>query len=478
VKLSQLFQQVFEHDHDVALSQIKTDCRLVEPGDVFICLTPNAENAKRYSSHAINRGALCVMADPKQALEKQSAIIECPGLIEQAADIACRLYDDPSQKLKVLGVTGTNGKTSVCHLLAQALTHLGKKSAVLGTAGNGIWPDLIESPLTTLGVFELQAKLAEYVDAGVDYVAMEVSSHGLVQGRVRGVQFAVGIFTNLSRDHLDFHGTMQAYANAKRSFFDCPMQLAVINVDDEIGHEWIEAWPKNGPRLLRYGLDREADAKLSLQNLATLPQRFEFEGCTQRFASRTLLIGRFNLYNLLSVITALVSLGFEGETLSELIPSLKPPLGRMQVFQVEGKPLAVVDYAHTPEALSSVLTALREFTQGRLYCVFGCGGDRDAGKRPLMGAIAQKQADVVILTNDNPRGESPEAIVSDILAGFSGLKPSVMLDRREAIAFALHEAKAGDIVLIAGKGHENYQIIGDARYAFSDAACVSAALEG
>lgn len=478
MKLSQLFQQVFEQDHDVALSQIKTDCRLVEPGDVFICLTPNAENAKRYSSHAITRGALCVIADPKQALEKQAAIIEYPSLIEQAADIACRLYDNPSQKLKVLGVTGTNGKTSVCHLLAQALTKLGHKAALLGTAGNGIWPDLTDSPLTTLGVFELQAKLAEFVDAGVDYVAMEVSSHGLVQGRVRGVHFALGIFTNLSRDHLDFHGTMQAYANAKRSFFDCPMQAALINADDEIGREWIEAWPNNGPKLLRYALDCEADAKLSLQSQATLPQRFEFEGCGQCFTSNTLLIGRFNLYNLLSVITALVSLGFEGEALGELLPSLKPPLGRMQVFQTEGKPLAVVDYAHTPDALASVLSALREFTQGRLYCVFGCGGDRDAGKRPLMGAIAQKRADVVILTNDNPRGESPEAIVSDILAGFSELKPRVILDRREAIVDVLREAKAGDIVLIAGKGHENYQIIGDVRHAFSDAACVNAALEG
>lgn len=380
----------------------------------------------------------------------------------------------------MIGVTGTNGKTSVTQWIAQALTARGRKCALVGTLGNGFPGALVPGPNTTPGAHVLREFLPESVRQGARACAMEVSSIGLHQNRVAGLRFDVAVFTNLTRDHLEYHGTMEAYAAEKAKLFAWPgLRAAVLNLDDAFGREL--AGRLRG-RVLTIGYtledERGADTVLRAAALAETGAGLSFALDGIRF--EVPVVGRFNAANLLAVIGALLA---GGEKLADIAGALKhivPPPGRMQPVGGENAPLVVVDYAHSPDALEKVLTTLRGTAtarDGRLVCVFGCGGDRDPGKRPQMGAIAERLADAVVVTSDNPRGENPQAIIEQILAGMT-VQPVVEPDRATAIHVAIAQAGERDVILLAGKGHEPYQEIAGVRIPFSDLDCATSALAG
>jgi UDP-N-acetylmuramoyl-L-alanyl-D-glutamate--2,6-diaminopimelate ligase len=381
--------------------------------------------------------------------------------------------------LFMVGVTGTNGKTSVTQWIAQALAALGRKCAVVGTLGNGFPGDLISGPNTTPGAAALRQILPDLVAQGAMACAMEVSSIGLHQKRVAEVAFDVAVFTNFTRDHLDYHGTMEDYAAEKRKLFDMPgLRVAVLNLDDPFGAQ-LDAELASRMRVIGYTLEAKVSRgeTLAATDLAMDGAGLSFTLDGVRIEAP--MVGRFNASNLLAVIGALLA---GGETLADIagvLPRLTPPPGRMQTIGGEGKPLVVIDYAHTPDALEKALTTLRETAAvrgGSLACVFGCGGERDPGKRPLMGAVAEALADRVLVTSDNPRGEKPEAIIADIIGGMKN-RPEIELDRARAIRQAVSAANSRDIVLLAGKGHEPYQEVAGARHPFSDLEQARQALE-
>ncbi len=400
-----------------------------------------------------------------------------PGLSALVGRIADRFFERPSAQLRVVGITGTNGKTTCAYLLAQCLESLGRPAAYIGTIGWGR-PAALERPThTTPDVVTLHRQLAGLRAAGVREVAMEVSSHALDQDRIAGVRFHSAAFTNLSRDHLDYHRSMRAYAEAKARLFAVPgLTRAIVNVGDEFGRELVQRLSDRLP-ITAVWLGAEDSGVAAESTLHCAAVSMEARGFSMdlagSFGAVTLharLIGRFNAENCLVVLACLASLGVALPAAAAALAGCKAPPGRMELIEATraGQPLAVVDYAHTPDALAKALQALRGHCRGALWCVFGCGGDRDSGKRPLMGAVADELADQIIVTDDNPRSESPDAITRQIAAGITVHAVRIIHDRAEAIATALTEADAIDVVLIAGKGHEDYQIYGEARREFSD----------
>ena len=385
-----------------------------------------------------------------------------------------------TSSLFMIGVTGTNGKTSVTQWIAHALTRLGRKCALVGTLGNGFPTALIPGPNTTPGAAVLQQLLPEFTRQGAQACAMEVSSIGLHQNRVAGIVFDVAVFTNFTRDHLDYHGGMAEYAAEKRKLFEMPgLRSAVINLDDPFGVE-LAAQLKGRVRTMGYTLadGQGTDSVLRAENLAQTSTGTAFEVDGVRFVAP--VIGRFNASNLLAVIGAVLAGDESLANIAAALQSIAPPPGRMQTLGGTGEPLIVVDYAHSPDALEKVLTTLRETATvrgGKLVCVFGCGGDRDIGKRPLMGGIAERLADTVVLTSDNPRSENPQAIIAAIRAGMQ-TAPMIEADRALAIAQAVAQADAHDVILLAGKGHEPYQEIAGKRLPFSDIESGKSALAG
>jgi UDP-N-acetylmuramoyl-L-alanyl-D-glutamate--2,6-diaminopimelate ligase len=390
-------------------------------------------------------------------------------LAEQLSAIAGRFYGEPSRNLRLVGVTGTNGKTSVSQLIAQALDRLGERCGIIGTLGTGFHGELELGRHTTPDAIGVQAALAGLKQREARAVAMEVSSHGLDQGRVAALAFDVAVFTNLSRDHLDYHGSMDAYAAAKARLFDMPgLSCCVINLDDAFGRQL--AAQAREARLITYSLEDPA------ATLYCPDARLDDEGIHARLVTaqgerilRSPLLGRFNLSNVLAAVGALLGMDYPLDEILEVLPLLQGPAGRMQRLGGAGLPLVVVDYAHTPDALEKVLEALRPHAHGRLLCLFGCGGDRDRGKRPLMAAAAERLADVVLVTDDNPRNEAPEQIFADIRQGFSDAAAvSFQHGRADAIAAVIAASRGDDVVLLAGKGHEDYQEIRGERLPFSD----------
>jgi len=454
---------------DCVVSGLAIDSRQVRPGDLFFA-TPGAQaDGRAYMADAARRGAAAILYESNGAppTDLPVPVFAVTRLRQQAGVVADRFYDSPSRHLVVVGVTGTNGKTTCAQLLAQALDQPPQRCAVIGTLGFGFPGALNESLHTTPDAVTVHRLLREFLDAGARYASMEVSSHALDQGRVTAVAFDVAVFTNLTRDHLDYHGDMQAYANAKGSLFSWPtLRHAVINVDDEFGDTLAQRIRERVP-VVTYGLAQGdlhvRELSLTRRGIDMLVRTPQGDACVM-----SPLFGRFNAYNLLAVLATLLAIDLP---LSEAVARLsraRPAPGRVEHFGGNaGQPLVVVDYAHTPDALKQVLTTLREHTRGRLLCVFGCGGDRDRGKRPQMGAIAERLADQVILTDDNPRTEDADAIIAEIRAGMSS-EPVVARDRRGAIAQAIAQASADDIVLVAGKGHEAYQQVGTTRLPYSD----------
>ena len=471
---------------DIVVSGLTLDSRRVRPGDAFVALKGGTTHGMDFMPMAIERGAVAILAESPDAARVPSPasrvpVLQIDNLRQHLGTIAARFFGDPSSSLTLLGVTGTNGKTSTVQMLSHALHLLGHASASIGTLGVGFDGALEAGERTTPDVISVHAQLAALRDAGASHVAMEVSSHALDQHRVDGVQFKLAVFTNLTRDHLDYHGTMQAYGEAKARLFAWPtLEAAVINIDDAFGRE-LAARIGDRVACLRTSVDGQADAGVRATHVHALASGLDFhlhtpwgEGDVQ-----SPLLGRFNVANLLAVAACLGALGESFERIVEVLGRLQPVNGRMsRLGGHDGAPLLVVDYSHTPDALEQALASLRAHCAGRLICVFGCGGDRDAGKRPEMGAIAERLADCIIVTDDNPRSEDGDAIVADILAGLSRRDAArVRRDRAQAIAQALDMARPEDVILVAGKGHETYQEVAGERRPFDDMAVARAAME-
>ncbi|OOG66236.1 UDP-N-acetylmuramoyl-L-alanyl-D-glutamate--2,6-diaminopimelate ligase [Rhodanobacter sp. B04] len=467
----------------IVVSGLALDSRRVRRGDAFFALRGSQGHGIEFAASAVQRGAQVVLAEaPAVEVEALDVpLLWIDGLHDQVSEIAARFHDRPTEAMRVVGITGTNGKTSCVQLLAQALTFLGRRTASIGTLGAGVHGQLREGERTTPDAISVQGLLAEFREAGVSHVAMEVSSHALEQGRVAAVDFEVAAFTNLTRDHLDYHGSMEAYGAAKAKLFAWPgLQSAVINLDDAFGRELATQLPA-GVKPLRFSMADAAGAEITASAVATSAEGLAFRLRTPwgTHALNSHLLGRFNVANLLIVVACLGALGEPFERIVAAVEQLQPVNGRMsRLGGLHGLPLVVVDYAHTPDALEQALNAVRAHCSGRLICVFGCGGERDAGKRPLMGAIAARLADIAIVTDDNPRGEDGDLIVAQIVAGMQAPRAmTVERDRATAIGQALQLAQSGDVVLIAGKGHETYQEGAAGKRPFDDLAVAHAALE-
>jgi UDP-N-acetylmuramoyl-L-alanyl-D-glutamate--2,6-diaminopimelate ligase len=467
----------------IPVSVLVSDSRKAAPGAVFAAYPGETRDGRDFIAQAVAQRADGVLWEEDHY--QWDPVLNIPnagvaGLKTRIGEIAAHVYGEPSRALHMIGVTGTNGKTSVAHWVAQTLSQLGRKTAVIGTVGNGFPGALTPTLNTTPDAIELQQRLANYRQQGAAACAMEVSSHGLVQGRVNGTAFNVAVLTNLSRDHLDYHGDMDSYAAAKARLFNWPgLDWVVLNVDDAFGQR-LEGETRP-TRVAGYGFQRGAVVadKLNLSQ-AGLHLRVHTDWGNAELDAP--LLGRFNAANLLAVLTTLLVSDVKLDDACKALAHITPPPGRMQTFGGDEHPLVVVDYAHTPDALEKVLATLREIaTGGRLICVFGCGGNRDKGKRPLMGKAASKGADEVWITSDNPRNEDPRHIIDDILAGTGGAKSDrpvhIEPDRARAIFEAIGGAHHGDVVLIAGKGHEDYQEVAGERLPFSDVVVAKKALE-
>ena len=473
---------------DIVVRGLTLDSRAVEPGDAFVAIAGFGAHGLNFTAQAKEKGASAILFEPPVPSELQAPrdAIAVPNLRARMGALADRFHAYPSRDMKMVGVTGTNGKTSTVQLLAQAWHIRGIRCGSIGTLGAGMYGEVVPTGFTTPLVLQMHALLAQLRDAGAKAVAMEVSSHALDQGRVDAVHFDVGVFTNLTRDHLDYHGDMATYGAAKARLFAWPeLKAAVINLDDEYGRTLHAQLPK-AVRAVGVSSRGQDGAVLRAESLALdasgINFQLEVEGEGYPVASR--LLGRFNVDNLLAVAGALYALGELPQEIARTLSRLQPIHGRMNRLggtvdeRQRRLPLVVIDYAHTPDALEQALASLRDHTGAKLICVFGCGGDRDAGKRPQMAAAAERLADRVIVTDDNPRTENGDRIVADIMAGFAQPEAvTVLRDRRAAIERAVGEAGEHDIVLIAGKGHEPYQEINGVKHPFDDTGVARQALE-
>jgi UDP-N-acetylmuramoyl-L-alanyl-D-glutamate--2,6-diaminopimelate ligase len=467
---------------EARVSDLTLDSREVRPGSLFFALPGQNAHGLKFAADAAMRGASVVLWDPAgdarlPALPPEVFAAAVPNLKSLVGRIADRFFNWPSSHLRITGITGTNGKTTCAYLLAQCLEHLGNAAAYIGTIGWGRPATLTEPTHTTPDAVTVHRTLAKLRASGVRDVAMEVSSHALDQGRVEAVRFQVAAFTNLTRDHLDYHGTMREYGEAKAKLFErTELAHIVLNVGDEFGRALAQSYSGSASLIaVSAGVGTSgwlADRALNATEVRLNPRGISIglDGSFGKLKVETQLMGRFNAENSLVVMGCLLSLGVSLDAAANALSACKPAPGRMEVVQAQArnKPIVLVDYAHTPDALLKALSAAREHCQGALWCVFGCGGDRDSGKRPVMGAIAEELADRIIVTDDNPRSEDPQVITDGILGGMKSRNVRVIHDRGEAIAAALREAQAADVVLIAGKGHEDYQIYGQTRRSFSD----------
>jgi UDP-N-acetylmuramoyl-L-alanyl-D-glutamate--2,6-diaminopimelate ligase len=480
----------------LCVRRLVNDSRAVKPGDTFVAYPGHARDGRDYIAHAIESGAAAVLWeragfrwDPRWRVPN----LGVRALRHRAGEIASRFHGRPSRRLQVIGVTGTNGKTTCSQWITQALTRCGRRCAVIGTLGYGLRAPLKPLVNTTPDALWLHAQLSEFARRGAQAVAMEVSSIGLDQDRVAGIEFDTALFTNLSRDHLEYHRTMRRYQEAKARLFAWQtLRHAVVNLDDDFGAELARRIRRPGLEVIGYGFDAARGARgarLVGANLVSRAAGVSFDARTPWGAARVTgpVPGRHNASNLLGVLAVLLASGIPLRRAVAALAALKPLPGRLQRFGGGAKPLVVVDYAHTPDALKQALLTLHELLpaqsrvashESRLICVFGCGGERDPGKRPQMGRIAVRLADHVVLTSDNPRGEEPKEIIGDIVAGVPGGAGGVEIepDRRAAIMRAVARARRGDIVLVAGKGHEAYQEIRGVQHPFSDAAVAREAL--
>jgi UDP-N-acetylmuramoyl-L-alanyl-D-glutamate--2,6-diaminopimelate ligase len=468
---------------DREVTGVAYDSRRVTPGMVFVAIPGQKTDGHEFVDAAIDRGAAAIICERNGILAQRATKIKVPDVRLALAQVAASYYGNPSSRLKVVGVTGTNGKTTVSFMVKAILEAAGIKSGLMGTVHYEIGDRVIPAQRTTPESLEVQQMMSQMLRAGCQACVMEVSSHALEQKRVVGIDFDVAVFTNLTRDHLDFHRTMENYFMAKQKLFTAlagrkKKTVAVINIDDDFGARL--SGQTNAEVELTYGLQTAARLRAAKIQLGHEESKFTVETPERHFPCRLPLIGRHNIYNALAATGAGLALGAEIVHLQAALNAITPVPGRLESVAA-GQPFGVfVDYAHTDDALQNVLTTLREITKGRVLIAFGCGGNRDAGKRPRMGKIAAELADFAIITSDNPRKEQPEKIATQIEEGFCEVRRDryrVELDRRRAIHEVIAEAKDGDSVLIAGKGHETYQEFEDTVVPFDDRLHAREALE-
>ncbi|NLL51946.1 MAG: UDP-N-acetylmuramoyl-L-alanyl-D-glutamate--2,6-diaminopimelate ligase [Peptococcaceae bacterium] len=463
-------------DAEVEVSGLTHDSRKIEQGDIFVCIKGFKTDGHDFAAQAVQAGAKALLVE--RYLELNVPQIKVRDTRQAVGYLAAAFYNYPSRELELVGVTGTNGKTTVTHLVEEIARLEGKRTGMIGTLGSRINGLSLPGQHTTPESTEIQKLLKAMVDKGVNTAVMEVSSHALALGRVNGCVYSAGIFTNLSQDHLDYHHSMQEYLEAKSILFagmcqDEQTQFAVLNADDE-SCRYLQQ--KAACRTVTYGFNNPAD--FTAHNIKLSAEGVEFDVTYHGLNSRVFYPtpGKFSVYNALAAFTWGIMAGYNLDTVQGALKKIKGVPGRFQSIR-RGQPfIVIVDYAHTPDGLANVLTAAREITSGRLITVFGCGGDRDRTKRPLMGKAAEELSDYVIVTSDNPRTEDPENIIKDILPGLKSGNYKVLTDRREAIVQACSLASKGDTVLIAGKGHEDYQIIGTEKIHFDDREEVEKAL--
>ncbi|MDE2090571.1 MAG: UDP-N-acetylmuramoyl-L-alanyl-D-glutamate--2,6-diaminopimelate ligase [Gammaproteobacteria bacterium] len=472
---------------DLRIQGLTLDSRAVHPGYLFLACHGQHHHGLHYLNDARVRGAIALAYDPEGALDYLPALKDMQAfpvrnLGQRAGLLAARFYGDPSATQQVTAVTGTNGKTSVSMITAQALTELGKPCGVLGTLGYGLYGKLEVPTHTTPDAISVQQWLARFRDRGVQHVSMEASSHALDQGRMAGVHVEAAVFTNLTRDHLDYHNSMENYAAAKRRLFEMPgLKKAIINLDDAFGQKLLRELPEN---IECIGYTREPSAapaerilRATNVSLHSKGMGFDVEGYFGTGHLESRLLGDFNIQNLLAVLGVLLSQEIPLTKALRALDKTRTVPGRMECFGGGRLPLVVVDYAHTPDALEKALDAARAHCRGHLWCIFGCGGERDRGKRPQMGAIAERLADRIVLTDDNPRHEDGDAIIAEIIAGVKDHhRVQVQRNRAQALAQVVHAAIPDDVVLVAGKGHESYQLVGDEQLGYSDRDTVVALL--
>lgn len=480
---------------DFMVKGLTQDSRHLKPGEIFCAVAGAQTHGGYFIPQVIAQQPAAILLDVTFELAEATLgtlraanipVVRIPNLNANLGFIASRFFGSPSKELSLIAVTGTNGKTSICHYLAQALTYLQKSCGILGTAGIGFINQLRPSPLTTLDPIRLQYELAQFVRGKAQQVALEASSHALVQQRLSGCQITTAVFTNLTPEHLDYHCTMEAYEAAKALLMQWPeLQQAVVNVDDPVGLRWCQRYHTDYPMVAYSCAARPPivpnGVPLLSGNLCEVsPQGLRVQISSPWGAGEVQipLIGQFNIANALAVLGVLQFYHPDFMNCLQALSTLRGVCGRMQVFTQANFPTIVVDYAHTPDALENALQSLRTHQYSHIWCVFGCGGDRDRLKRPLMGQIVATYADYIILTNDNPRHEAPQQIMADIQQGFSqdDTTVHVEMNRATAIQYAISQASSDDVVLIAGKGHETYQQLGEERVPFSDQAVVMACL--
>lgn len=478
--LAAVFDGTVDVDVAVEITGVAIDSRAVRPGDLFLAYRGVDLNGVDYIDNAIRAGAVAVAIDRADQIDSGSfsvPIIKVASLRQQAGTVISRFYDEPSKQLRVIGVTGTDGKTTVSCMITHALSLCGQTASLIGTLGYGQPGNIKSGGTTTPDPVSLHSLFSSWKH-NIDTVTMEVSSHALDQGRVSGTSFDIAILTNISRDHLDYHHTLEEYAAAKFKLFESTeLKHAIINADDQSGGAFIKAIADDinivaySSRLQAFGTAKKNLSFVYLEKIETdrLATRIVIQSPWGRGIIYTPLLGRFNVDNLLAAFSALCVSGIPIETAVKALSGFKGVPGRMEYFSANNKPLLVVDYAHTPDALKKALQALRSYCDGKLYCVFGCGGERDFGKRAAMGSIAEHHCDRLVLTNDNPRSEAPERIIEHILEGVKDRDRVVIKpDRSDAITNTFLHAGKDDVVLIAGKGHETTQVIGNELLPFSD----------
>jgi len=478
MKLDELIEYLKYEDlinfKNVEISGISYNSKTTKKGDIFVCMTGEHTDGHEYAKMAIDNGAAALLVEHKvEGITVPQ--VQVDSTRHKIADIADRFYSSPSKGINLIGITGTNGKTTVTHLIQKIFEENGQKCALIGTLGykltsNGEYRD---AKHTTPQAPELQATLRMIKDVEkIDNVVMEVSSHALEQNRVGGCRYNGAVLTNLTQDHLDYHITMENYFKAKALLFEHLTEgdFAVINNDDEYGEKFIKAVPA-GVKIFTYGVKKEADVTAKNINFSLNGAEFKLNYKGIEYPVNLHMNGMFSVYNVLAALTAALAMEIDINISLKALQNVHGVAGRFEI--VNKKPLVIVDYAHTPDGLENVLKAAREITpaDGKLICLFGCGGDRDATKRPKMGAIAQKLADKIIITSDNPRSEEPQQIITDIIAGLQSVNPDIVTvepDRGEAIALLSKIANNNDVVLVAGKGHEDYQILKDKTIHFDD----------
>ncbi|WP_419884058.1 UDP-N-acetylmuramoyl-L-alanyl-D-glutamate--2,6-diaminopimelate ligase [Peribacillus sp. B-H-3] len=476
--VSHLFYADISGDEQTEITGLKMDSRKVKPGDLFMCvpgIKGFLEDRSQFAQAAVDAGAAALLLEKDVNVSVPKIFVK--DVRAAMAILSAAFYGYPSKGMKVIGVTGTNGKTTTSHILESILKKAGHETGTMGNIGVRIGEEIFETDINTQEPPVLQENLRKMRNSQAEYCVMEVTSQGLDMGRVIGTHFRTAIFTNLSIDHLDYHGTMDAYRETKGLLFsrlgngtfssEAEKQYSVINHDDPSAPYFKRV---TASEVISYGIETSSDVMAKDINMTAAGTEFTLLTSAGHQHIKTRMIGRFNIYNILAAAAAALAEKISLDTIAESVRECMNAAGRMEIIDEGQNFLAIADYAHTPDALENALAALNEFAQGRIITVFGCGGNRDAGKRPVMGAIAQKYSDYVIITSDNPRDENPDDIINEIAAGFTGKHASYCkeVDRRTAIGKAIEQARPGDIVFVAGKGHETYQIVQGEHQHFDD----------